>query len=119
MLNYLQTFNVEAVSAISEIHQVIQALSRGLERHAQGLQVDGSSLMTRVEALGQVLNQLNNEVQDRTPRLDSDRVEMQSTLEQATAAADQFRQVAEALHIGFYDVPNSENLHHQKEHPFK
>ena len=33
-LNYLQNFNFEAVSAISEIRQVIQALSRELDLHA-------------------------------------------------------------------------------------
>ena len=38
-LNYLQTFNFEAVSAISEIRQVIQALSRELELHARGVPV--------------------------------------------------------------------------------
>ena len=96
-LNYLQTFNFEAVSAISEIRQVIQALSRELELHARGVQVDGSALTARVEALGQFLNEVNNEVQDQRSRLDSKRAEMQSTLEQATAAALEYRQVAEAL----------------------
>ena len=96
-LNYLQTFNFEAVSAISEIRQVIQALSRELELHARGVQVDGSALTARVEALGQLLNEVNNEVQDQRSRLDSKRAEMQSTLEQATAAALEYRQVAEAL----------------------
>ena len=52
-LNVLQTFNFEAVSAISKIRQVIQALSRELELHARGVQVDGSALTARVEALGQ------------------------------------------------------------------
>ena len=96
-LNYLQTFNFKAVSAISEIRQVIQALSRELELHARGVQVDGSALTARVEALGQLLNEVNNEVQDQRSRLDSKRAEMQSTLEQATAAALEYRQVAEAL----------------------
>ena len=36
-------------------------------------------------------------MQDQTSRLDSKRAEMQSTLEQATAAALEYRQVAEAL----------------------
>ena len=96
-LNYLQTFNFEAVSAISEIRQVIQALSRELELHAQRVQVDGSALTARVEALGQLLNEVNNQVQDQRSRLDSKRAEMQSTLEEATAAALEYRQVAEAL----------------------
>ena len=96
-LNYLQNFNFEAVSAISEIRQVIQALSRELELHARGVQVDGSALTARVEALGQLFNEVNNEVQDQRSRLDSKRAEMQSTLEQATAAALKYRQVAEAL----------------------
>ena len=96
-LNYLQNFNFEAVSAISEIRQVIQALSRELELHARGVQVDGSALTVRVEALGQLLNEVNNEVQDQRSRLDLKRAEMQSTLEQATAAALEYRQVAEAL----------------------
>ena len=96
-LNYLQNFNFEAVSAISEIRQVIQALSRELELHARGVQVDGSALTARVEAFGQLFNEVNNEVQDQRGRLDSKRAEMQSTLEQATAAALEYRQVAEAL----------------------
>ena len=96
-LNYLQTFNFEAVSAISEILQVIQALARELELHARGVEVDGSALTARVEALGQLLNEVNNEVQDQRSRLDSKRAEMQSTLEQATAATLEYRQVAEAL----------------------
>ena len=96
-LNYLQTFNFEAGSAITEIRQVIQALSRELELHARGVQVDGSALTARVEALGKLLNEINNEVQDQRSRLDSKRAEMQSTLEQATAAALEYRQVAKAL----------------------
>ena len=96
-LNYLQTFNFEAVSAISEIRLVIQALSRELELHARGVQVDGSALTARVEALGQLLNEVNNEVQDQRSQLDSKRAEMQSTLEQVTAAALEYCQVAEAL----------------------
>ena len=96
-LNYLQTFNFELVSGISEIHQVIQVLSRELELHARGLQVDGSTLTARVEALGQMLNQVNNEVQDQRSRSESKRAEMQSTLEQATAAALEYGQVAESL----------------------
>ena len=96
-MNYLQNFNFEAVSAISEICQVIQALSRELELHARGVQVDGSALTGRVEALGQLLNEVNNELQDQRSCLDSKRAEMQSTLEQATAAAYEYRQVAEAL----------------------
>ena len=95
-MNYLQTFNFEAVSAISEIGQVIQALSHELELHARGIQVDGSALTARVEALGQLLNKVNNEVQDQRSQLDAKRAEMQSTLEQATAAALEYRQVAEA-----------------------
>ena len=43
-LNYLQNSNFEAVSALSEICQVIQALSRVLELHARGAQVDGPAL---------------------------------------------------------------------------
>ena len=62
-LNYLQNLNSEALSAISEIRQVIQALTRELELHARGVQVDGSALTARVEALGQLLNEVNNEVQ--------------------------------------------------------
>ena len=96
-LNYLQNFNFEAVSAISEIRQVIQALSRELELHAWGVQVDGSALTAGVEALEQLLNEVNNEVQDQRSQLDSKRAEMQSNLEQATAAALEYRQVAEAL----------------------
>ena len=96
-LTYLQNFNFEAVSAISEIRQVIQALSRELELHARGVQVDGLALTAQVEALGQFLNEVNNEVQDQRSRLDSKRAEMQSTLEQATAAALEYCQVAEAL----------------------
>ena len=96
-LNHLQIFNFEAVPAISEICQVIEALSRELELHARGVQVDGSALTARVEALGQLLNEVNNEVQDQRSRLDSKRWEMQSTLEQATAVALRYRQVAEAL----------------------
>ena len=64
-LNYLQKFNFEAVSAISEICQVMQALSRELELHARGVQVDWSALTARVEALGQLLNEIINEVQDQ------------------------------------------------------
>ena len=96
-MNYRQNFNLEAVSAISEICQVIQALCRELELHARGVQVHGSALTARVEALGQLLNEVNNEVQDQRSRLDSKRAEMQLTLEQATAAAFEYRQVAEAL----------------------
>ena len=96
-LNYLQTFTLEAVSAISEIRQVIQALSLELQLRARGVQVDGSALTAGVEALGQLLNEINNEVQDQRSLLDSKRAEMQSTLEQATAAALEYRQVAEAL----------------------
>ena len=96
-LNYLQTFHFETVSYIFKIRQVVQALSRGLELHARGLQVDGSASTAQVEALRQLLNEVNNEVQDQRSQLDSKRVEMQSTLEQATAAALEYRQVAEAL----------------------
>ena len=96
-LNYLRTFNFEAVSAISEIRQVIQALSRELELHAPGVQVDGSALTARIEALAQLLNEVNDESQDQRSQLDSKRAEMQSTSEQATAAALEYRQVAEAL----------------------
>ena len=96
-LNYLQNFNFEGVSAISKICQAIQALSCELELHARGVQVDGSALTARVEALGQLLNELNNEVQDQRSQLDSKRAELQSTLEQATAAALKYRPVAEAL----------------------
>ena len=87
----------EAVLAISEIHRLIQAFSRELELHARGVQVDGSALTARVEALGQLLNVVNNEVQDQRSQLDSKRAELQSTLEQATAAALECRQVAEGL----------------------
>ena len=96
-LNYLQNFNFEAVSAISEIRQVIQALSRELEIHARGVQVDGSALTAWVEVLGQLLNEVNNEVQDQRSQLDWKRAEMQSTLEQATAGALEYHQGAEAL----------------------
>ena len=96
-LNYVQDFNFQAVAAISEIRQVIQALSCELELHAREVQVDGSALTARVEALGQLLNEVNNGVQDQTSQLDSKRAEMQSALEQATAAALEYRQVAEAL----------------------
>ena len=96
-LNYLQTFNFEAVPVISEIRQVIQALSCELELHAWGVQVDGSGLRARVEALEQLLNEVNNEVQDQRSELESKRAEMQSTLEQATAAALECRQDGEAL----------------------
>ena len=77
-LNYLQAFNFEAVSAISEIRQVIQALSRELGLHAAGVQVDVSALTARVEALGQLLNEVNHEVQDQKSQLDSKRAEIQS-----------------------------------------
>ena len=80
-LNYPQTFKFEAISAISEIHQVIQALSHEVELHARGVQVDWSALMARVEALGQLLNEVNKEVQDQRSWLDSKRAETQSTLE--------------------------------------
>ena len=50
-----------------------------------------------LEALGQLLNRVNNEVQDQRSQFDSKTTEMQSTLEQATAAALEYRQVAEAL----------------------
>ena len=96
-LNYLQNLNFEAVSAFSEICQVIQALSRVLELHAWGAQVDGSDLTARVEALGRLLNEVNNEVPHQRSQLDSKRADMQSTLEQATAAALEYLQVAEAL----------------------
>ena len=96
-LNYLQNFHFEAVSAISKIRQVIQALSCELELHARGVQVDGSALTARVEALGQLLSEVNNEVQDQRSRLDSKREEMQSTSDQATTAALEYRQVSEAL----------------------
>ena len=96
-LNYLQNFNSEAVSAILEIRHVIQALSCELELHPRRVQVDGSALTAGVEALGQLTNEVNNEVQDQRSRLDSKRAEMESTLEQATAAALEYRQVAEAL----------------------
>ena len=96
-LNYLLNFNFEAVSAISEIPQVIQPLSCEVELHAGGVQVDGSALTARVEALGQLLNEVNNKVQDQMSQLDSKRAEMQSTFEQANAAALEYCQVAEAL----------------------
>ena len=96
-LTYLRNFNFEAVSAISEIRQVIQALFRELELHARGVQVDGSALTARVEGSGQLLNKVNNEMQEQRSKLDSKKAEMQSTLEQATAAALEYRQVAEAL----------------------
>ena len=80
-LKYHQTFNFEAVSAISEICQVIQAVSDELDLHARGVQVDWSALTARVETLGQLLNEVSNEVQDQRSRLDSKRAEMQSTLE--------------------------------------
>ena len=86
-LNYFRTFNFETGSAISEIRQVFQALSRKLELHAQGVQVDGSALTARVAALGRSLNEVKNDVQDPRSQLDSKRAEMQSPLEQATAAA--------------------------------
>ena len=54
-------------------------------------------MTARVESLGQLLNEVNNEVQDQRSQLDSKRAELQSTLEQATAAALKYRQVAEAL----------------------
>ena len=54
-------------------------------------------MTARVEALGQLLNEINNKVQGQRSQLDSKRAEMQSTLEQATAAALEYRQVAEAL----------------------
>ena len=76
-LNCFQNINFEAVSAISEIRQVIQALSRELELHARGVQVNGSALTARVEALGQLLNKVNNEVQDQRSPLDSERAEIQ------------------------------------------
>ena len=104
-LNYLQTLNFEALSAISEIPQVIQALSHELEFHARGVQVDGSALTARVEALGQLLNEVHNEVQDQRSQLDSKRVEMQTTLEQATAGALEYRQVAEALKAKVNNFP--------------
>ena len=96
-LNYLQTFNFEEVSAILKIRQVIQALSRELEVHARGVQGGGSAFTARVDTLGQLLNKVNKEVQDQRSQLDSKRAEMQSTLEQATAAALEYRQLAEAL----------------------
>ena len=96
-LHYLQNVNFQAASAISEIGQVIQALSRDLELHVRGVQVDGSALTARVEALGQLLNEVNNKVQDKTSQFDSKRAEMQSPLKEATAAALEYRPVAEAL----------------------
>ena len=95
--NYVRNFNLEVVSAPSEIRQVIQAQSRELELHARAVQVDGSAWTARVEALGQLFNEVNKEVQDQRFQLDSKRAEMQSTLEQATAGALEYRQVAEAL----------------------
>ena len=86
-LNNLQTFNLEAVSAISENRQVTQALARELELHARGVQVDGSALTTRVEALGQLLGEVNNEVQHQRSELDSKGADIPSTYEQVTAAA--------------------------------
>ena len=77
-LNYLQNFNFEAVSAIPEICQVIQALSRELEIHARGVQVDGSALAARVEAFGRLLKEVNDEVPDQRSRLDSNKAETQS-----------------------------------------
>ena len=115
-LNYLQTFNFEAVSAFSEICQVIQALSRELELHARGVQVDGSALTARVEALGQLLKKVNNKVQDQSSQLDSKRAEMQSTLEQANAAALEYRQVAEVLRA---KVDNSRQGWEQATNEFK
>ena len=47
--------------------------------------------------MGGEVNEVNNEVQEQRSQLDSKRAEMQSTLEQATAAALEYRQVAEAL----------------------
>ena len=44
-----------------------------------------------------MLNGVNNKVQDQRFQLDSNRAEMQSTLAQATAAALEYRQVAETL----------------------
>ena len=45
MLNYLQTIDFEALSAVSEIRQVIQALSHEFEPQVvQVVQVDGSAL---------------------------------------------------------------------------
>ena len=96
-LNYLGNFNFEAVSSVLEIPQVIQALPRELELHAQVVQVNGLALTARVEALGQFLKEVSNEVQDQRSQLDSKRAEMQSTLKQATAAAPEYHQVAEAL----------------------
>ena len=96
-LNYLQTFDFEAASAISKIREVIQALSLELEIHARGVQADGSALTARVEALGQLLNEVNSEVQDQRSHLESKTAEKQSTLEQATASSLEYRQVAEAL----------------------
>ena len=53
--------------------------------------------MARVEALGQSLNEVNNKVQHQRSKLNAKRAEMQLTLEQATAAALEYREVAEAL----------------------
>ena len=86
-LKYHQTFNFEAVPAVSEICQVIQALSCELERHARGVQVVASALTAGVESLKQLLNEVKNEMKDHRPQLESKRGEKQSTLEQATAAA--------------------------------
>ena len=44
-----------------------------------------------------MLNEENTEVQDQRSQLDSNRAEMQLTLEQATAGALEYRQVAEAI----------------------
>ena len=96
-LNYLRTLNFEAVTAIFEICQVIQAVSREHELHARGVQVDGSALKAGVEVLGQLLNEVNNEVQYQRSQLHSKRAEMQLTSEQATAATLAYRQMAEAL----------------------
>ena len=115
-LNYLQTLNFQAVSAISEIRQVIQALSRELELHARGVQVDVSALTARVEALGQLLNEVNTEVQDQRSPLDSKRAEMQSASEQVTAAALKYRQVAEVLKA---KVDNSRQGWEQATNEFK
>ena len=73
-LNYLRNFNFEAIAAIAKICLVIQALARKLELHARGVQVDGSDLTAPVEAWGQLLNEVNNEVQDQSSQLDSNRV---------------------------------------------
>ena len=96
-LNYLRNFDFEAISAISKIRQVIQALSRELELHVRGVQVNAWALTARVEALRQLLNEVKNEVQDQRSQLDSKRAEMQSLLEQATAVSLEYRQLVEAL----------------------